>query len=55
MRDNPPPPERLHETHSPEFLGRVVAALARDADPMRHTGRLYRAVELGREYGLESD
>jgi NAD(P)-dependent dehydrogenase (short-subunit alcohol dehydrogenase family) len=55
LRDNPPPPARLGETHSVDYLGRVVAALACDPDPMRHTGRLYRAVDLGREYGLEPD
>jgi NAD(P)-dependent dehydrogenase (short-subunit alcohol dehydrogenase family) len=38
------------ESESPLFVGRAVAALARDPDVMRHTGRLLSSWELSREY-----
>ena len=42
----------LSNSESPEFIGRAVAALAADADVMRHTGRIMVAAELAREYGF---
>jgi NAD(P)-dependent dehydrogenase (short-subunit alcohol dehydrogenase family) len=51
LRDNPPPADEPN-AHSVEFLGRVVAALATDPNALERTGRLYRTVDLGREYGL---
>jgi NAD(P)-dependent dehydrogenase (short-subunit alcohol dehydrogenase family) len=38
------------ESESPLFVGRAVAALAQDADVMRHSGRLLSSWELSREY-----
>lgn len=38
------------ESESPLFVGRAVAALAADADAIRHTGRLLSSWELSREY-----
>jgi NAD(P)-dependent dehydrogenase (short-subunit alcohol dehydrogenase family) len=38
------------ESESPLYVGRAVAALARDPDVMRHTGRLLSSWELSREY-----
>ena len=40
------------ESESPLFVGRAVAALAADANVMRHTGQLLSSWELGREYQL---
>jgi len=43
-----PPPE----THSPEFVGRAVAALAADPDRMRLSGTGVQAADLARRYGF---
>lgn len=37
---------------SPEFTGRVIAALAADKDRMARSGKVWFAAELGAEYGL---
>lgn len=42
----------LSNSESPEFIGRVVAALAADPAAMRVSGRVVVAAELAREYGL---
>ena len=42
----------LSNSESPEFIGRAVAALATDADAMRHTGRMLVAAALAQEYGF---
>jgi NAD(P)-dependent dehydrogenase (short-subunit alcohol dehydrogenase family) len=40
------------ESESPLFVGRVVAALAGDANVMARTGQLLSSWELAREYGI---
>ena len=42
----------LSNSESPEFIGRAVAALAADADVLRHTGRILIAAALAQEYGF---
>ena len=42
----------LSNSESPEFIGRAVAALASDADAMRHSGRVLVAAALAQEYGF---
>jgi hypothetical protein len=42
----------LTNSESPRFTGRAVAALARDAEVLRHTGRALVAAQLAREYGF---
>ena len=42
----------LTNSESPEFIGRAVAALARDPDVMRHTGSVLIAANLAAEYGF---
>jgi dehydrogenase/reductase SDR family protein 1 len=42
----------LSNSESPEFVGRAVAALAADADVMRHTGAVRSAAGLALEYGF---
>ena len=42
----------LSNSESPEFIGRGVAALATDADVIRHTGKVLIAAALAREYGF---
>lgn len=42
----------LSNSESPEFIGRAVAALAADAQVMRHSGRWLVAAALAREYGF---
>jgi hypothetical protein len=37
---------------SVEFPGRVIAALAKDAEIMKRTGGTYIAAELARDYGI---
>ena len=37
---------------SPEFPGRVIAALARDPDVLRHTGGTFISAELAAQYGV---
>jgi NAD(P)-dependent dehydrogenase (short-subunit alcohol dehydrogenase family) len=43
-----PPPE----THSPEFVGRAVACVLADPDPMRLSGTGAQAADLARRYGF---
>jgi NAD(P)-dependent dehydrogenase (short-subunit alcohol dehydrogenase family) len=43
-----PPPE----THSPEFVGRAVASVLADPDPMRLSGSGAQAADLARRYGF---
>ena len=42
----------LSNSESPELTGRAVAALARDPDVLRHTGRVRVVAALAREYGF---
>jgi NAD(P)-dependent dehydrogenase (short-subunit alcohol dehydrogenase family) len=42
----------LSNSESPGFLGRVVAALADDDDPMRHSGKVLVAAQVAEEYGF---
>jgi len=42
----------LSTSESPEFVGRAVAAMATDADPLRWTGRVAVAAALARFYGF---
>jgi len=42
----------LGNSESPRFVGRVVAALAADAERMRRSGDVLVAAELAREYGV---
>jgi len=42
----------LKRSESPEYLGRAVAALARDARLMRRSGKAFHVGELAREYGF---
>lgn len=43
---------RPKDACSPEFPGRVIAALANDPEVMRHTGGTFITAELAREYGV---
>ena len=42
----------LSNSESPEFIGRVVAALAADPDVMHRSGKVVVAAALAREYGV---
>jgi dehydrogenase/reductase SDR family member 1 len=42
----------LSNSESPEFIGRVVVALAADPRVMRHSGRVVIAAAAAREYGV---
>jgi dehydrogenase/reductase SDR family member 1 len=42
----------LSNSESPEFIGRAVAALAADANVIRHTGKVLVAAALAHEYGF---
>lgn len=42
----------LSGSESPEFVGRAVAALAGDADVLRHTGQVLVAARVAMEYGF---
>lgn len=42
----------LKRSESPEYLGRAVAALARDKNVMRKSGKAFHVGELAREYGF---
>jgi dehydrogenase/reductase SDR family protein 1 len=42
----------LSNSESPEFIGRAVAALATDADVLRHSGQVLVAADLARAYGF---
>jgi NAD(P)-dependent dehydrogenase (short-subunit alcohol dehydrogenase family) len=39
-------------THSPEYVGRAVVALAADDEVMRRSGGVYKTADLGAEYGF---
>jgi NAD(P)-dependent dehydrogenase (short-subunit alcohol dehydrogenase family) len=43
----------LSNSESPQFIGRVVAALAGDPDVRRHSGSALVAAEVASEYGIE--
>lgn len=43
----------LRNAESPEFLGRVVAALAADPRTIERSGQVLVAAAVAREYGLE--
>ena len=43
---------RMEDACTPEFPGRVIAALAADPDVMRHSGGTFITAELGQEYGV---
>ena len=43
---------QVKDSCSPEFPGRVIAALANDPDAMRHTGGTLITAELAREYDI---
>jgi NAD(P)-dependent dehydrogenase (short-subunit alcohol dehydrogenase family) len=40
------------ESETPMFVGRAIAALAKDPEVMRHTGQLLSSWQLSREYGF---
>jgi len=42
----------LSNSESPEYIGRVIHALASDPDRMSRTGKVLVAAELGAEYGV---
>jgi dehydrogenase/reductase SDR family member 1 len=42
----------LSNSESPEFIGRAIAALAADADVLRHTGQVLIAAALAIDYGF---
>jgi dehydrogenase/reductase SDR family member 1 len=42
----------LSNSESPEFVGRAVAALARDPDVIRRTGTVLVAANLAADYGF---
>jgi NAD(P)-dependent dehydrogenase (short-subunit alcohol dehydrogenase family) len=42
----------LTNSESPEFIGRAVVALATDPDVLRHTGKIFVAAALAKEYGF---
>src|SRR5436190_18600311 len=42
----------LTNSESPEFIGRAVAALARDPEVLRHTGTVLVAASVAVEYGF---
>jgi NAD(P)-dependent dehydrogenase (short-subunit alcohol dehydrogenase family) len=43
----------LSNSESPRFVGRAVAALARDPEALRNSGRALVAAQLAREYGFD--
>ena len=43
----------LSNSESPEYIGRVIEALARDPDCLSRTGQVLIAAALGDEYGIE--
>jgi len=45
-------PFDLTGTETPEYVGRLIAALAEDPEIMRKTGETYRAGDLAPEYGV---
>jgi dehydrogenase/reductase SDR family member 1 len=42
----------MSNSESPEFIGRAIAALAADAERMRHTGNVLVAAAVAQEYGF---
>lgn len=46
------PPEELTQTHSARFVGRAVVALACDPKLMDRTGGVFKAGQLGYDYGF---
>jgi NAD(P)-dependent dehydrogenase (short-subunit alcohol dehydrogenase family) len=42
----------LSDSESPRFVGRAVAALAIDPEAIRHSGRVVRTADLGRQYAV---
>jgi len=42
----------LSNSESPQYIGRAIAALARDERVMVHSGRILVAAQLGRDYGF---
>jgi dehydrogenase/reductase SDR family member 1 len=42
----------LSNSESPEFVGRAVAALAADANVVRHNGQVLVAAAVARDYGF---
>ena len=42
----------LTNSESPEFVGRAVVALATDPDVLRHTGKVFVAAALAKDYGF---
>ena len=42
----------ISNSESPEFIGRVIAALARDSRIMEHSGKALVAAALARDYGV---
>ena len=45
----------LAGSQSPEFIGRVIAALAADPALLERSGKVLVAADLGREYGIPED
>jgi len=43
----------MSNSESPQFCGRVVAALATDPDVMSRTGKVWVAAALAEEYGIK--
>jgi hypothetical protein len=43
----------LSNSESPQFIGRVIAALANDADIMRKSGQILVAASVAQEYGIK--
>jgi len=43
----------MTNSESPQFIGRVVAALANDANIMSKTGQVWVAAALAEEYGIQ--
>jgi len=43
---------RPEDSCTPEFPGRVIAAIAADADAMRHSGGTFITAEIARDYGV---
>ncbi len=52
MAEHDRQPFDISRTESPEFVGRVIAALAGDADAIRFSGRTMFAADLAAEYGV---
>lgn len=46
------PPEELEQTHSARFVGRAIVALATDPQVKERAGGVYKAGQLGLDYGF---